>query len=149
MDIKDILSLPKDERDLEIRKLIVPKPWKHKCNWLPQSGYDCLKCGKDLRATKNKGKDSPCPIPDPVALDWNLAMKMRDEAVAKDCEAWTYAAVYVENYRIAVAMNREWTDQDLEHVKREAEWDGVSQWFIDLAQPHHYILAALLAKEEK
>ena len=29
IDIKKILSLPPAERDDEIRKLIVPKPWKH------------------------------------------------------------------------------------------------------------------------
>ena len=168
IDIAKILSSP--ERDDEIRKLIVPKPWKHEWRFdtslfrevgpAPQQ-WKCRKCkgieiyktptlpsGQFIPAVLDQQNPS-CPVPDPIPLlDWNLAMKMRDVVVAENRDAWTYAAVFVENYRIAIAMKREWTKQDEEHVKREAEWGGVSQWFVDLAQPHHYILAAILAGEE-
>lgn len=117
-DIKHILSLPPEQRDDEIRKLLLPE-----------------------ERTNVHGN--------PADLDWGLAMRMRDEAVAEDIDAWTYATCLVDNIRIAVAMNRNFTEEDLLHVKHEAEWDGISHWFTNFAQPHHYILAALTAKEKK
>ena len=154
IDIAKILALPPKERDDEIRKLLGIR-WKHKWNYGPNPKYPhhqgmkwlyvkttCKKCG----AGYDRSHYNPCPCPDPIPLDWKLAMKMRDEAVAKDRDAWIYAACLVENVRIVVAMKREWTDQDKRLVEHEAEWDGISQWFIDFAQPHHYILAAFEAK---
>ena len=53
IDIKKILSLPPAERDDEIRKLIVPKPWKHDYHCqIPmmakgKNGW-CYKCEKDI-----------------------------------------------------------------------------------------------------
>ncbi len=127
MDINHILSLPPDERDLEIRKLIVPKPWEHGklSSILPEYSYLCNKCGENLRTGKNK--DDPCPVPDPIALDWNLAMKMRDEVIGR-------AKVGTVKYHKAMIKLSPYQDQA-----------NTGFWGIIYAQPHHYILAALEA----
>jgi hypothetical protein len=157
MDIKRILSLPKDERDDEIRKLIVPKPWEHDwyyirpCNSIEDEVsqiWGCKKCGKQLMMlclsttipNRELHKQSPnCPIPDPIALDWNLAMKMRDEIVEKDVNEWNYA-----KRKVYMALIEKGLVPVLEcGCCCPPVWD----WWDNFAESTHYILAALKAKE--
>jgi len=135
IDIKKILSLPPAERDDEIRKLIVPKPWKHiREDYL--SGV-CEKCGAVAEETRKKTRlgiipvftysDPTCPIPDRIPLDWNLAMKMRDEVVGKVGTVKYYEA--------------------LEQICPYEDKSIMGFWVSIYGFPHHYILAAVLAKQ--
>ena len=120
IDIAKILSSP--NRDDEIRKLIVPKPWKHKV-----VGYICTRCKMNSGYIYSDKKPS-CTVPDPTPLlDWSLAMKMRDEAVKP-----AKLAFFLEE--VCRAENR----MDYQFAL----------WLVWEAQPHHYILAAILAGEE-
>jgi len=127
INIKHILSLSPDERDDVIRELIAPKPWKHKrCE---KEGIDfcfCVKCGKDL--TPYGTIHENCPIPDPILLDWNLAMKM-----------------FREEDRLILLVRAMCKIYDA----RESSRESFSNWWLHFAQPHHYILAACMTKESK
>lgn len=134
-DLKHILALPPEKRDDEIRKLIVPKPWKH--DWVNNI---CMKCDITLREhtklwhKKRQSCPSFCPIPDPIPLDWNLAMRMRDEVCA-------------------TAIGRVHFEQALKDIYLEVgsvrQVFGLRSWAICHAQPCHYILAALKCKEKE
>ena len=158
IDIKKILSLPPAERDDEIRKLIVPKPWKHDWEFVEilkfydsmveadkrqQERQICKKCGisstvEIFREFRGKTKESiyrvtdPCPILDRISLDWNLAMKMRDE-----CQHMKFWQAMGEVFAIVVAWGKYNCGLN------------VDMWITTKAQPHHYILAACVAKEKE
>ena len=131
IDLKHILSL--DEKELRewLLAKIVPKPWEH-----DTYGYSqriCFKCGK-VKCFKG----NPCPIPDPIALDWNLAMKMRDE-----CESdyeWADARV-----KVYAAMIPEMELMKKERFRRV----GIAGSFFSslYVKPTDYITAALVAGE--
>lgn len=135
MKIERILALSPQERDLEIRKLIDKGPWKHRCNL---GETKCRKCGRDLHYVDRWPELEDCPMPNPVPapipLDWNLAMKMRDECEAKNMEAYRKALkeIFHELYP------RETPPSDLSF-----EW-----WLIFEVKSIHYILAAVAAGEE-
>jgi len=125
----EILALPEKERDDEIRKLIVPKPWKHKkgkLDWDDNRVFiTCSNCKKQWYQSELPTNE--CSVLDPIPLDWNLAMKMRDEAVKP-----AKLAFFLEE--VCRAENR----MDYQFAL----------WLVWEAQPHHYILAAILAGEE-
>ncbi|KKN77612.1 hypothetical protein LCGC14_0358870 [marine sediment metagenome] len=127
MDINHILASP--DRDLEIRKLLDKGPWKHKWKHQEYNRFGCQKCGgiEIWRDNKRIRKHS-CPVPDPIALDWNLAMKMRDEVIGR-------AKVGTVKYHKAMMKLSPYQDQA-----------NTGFWGIIYAQPHHYILAAIEAK---
>ena len=110
MDIKQILSLPEKERDDEIRKLIWPKAWK--------TAVEFEGCNPEEFMRKH------------YQLDWNLAMKMRDEAVES-------------------IGKRDFETLLWEIYCTESEPIGWVRWLSTSIQPHHYLLAALIAKEPK
>ena len=117
IDIKHILSSP--NRDDEIRKLIVVE---HEF----KAGI-CRKCGC---LYGQSGSQSSCP--DPIVLDWNLAMEKFREAMASvDTKRFRRAAylerVYFAGHPEAKSMPRD--------------------WFIFYAKPTDIILAAILAGE--
>ncbi len=137
IDIKAILESP--DRDDAIRKLIKPGPWTH--NYMPVCEgptVTCRKCG-DLHY-RNTSTTTSCPIPDPISLDWNLAMKLRDEAVEKNIDAWIETKK--EIYKTVLSIK-----------KRAASKESrlgvyANAFFANIAQPHHYILAAIVVKEQ-
>lgn len=151
INIKHILSLPPDKRDDEIRKLLVPKPWKHELSLkvdhhkdsaeFSLGGHECMKCARVFPLCI--GDDQPihpptfrygddCPIPDPIPLDWNLAMKMRDK-----CQHMRFWQAMGEVFSYVVAYDKYSCGLNID------------MWITTKAQPHHYILAALKAKEIK
>ncbi len=136
IDLKHILSLDEKERDDAIRKLIVPKPWEHSIVYRPKDDSNwCKKCKLGIRDVSLMGY---CPIPDPIALDWNLAMKMRDE-----CESdyeWADARV-----KVYAAMIPEMELMKKERFRRV----GIAGSFFSslYVKPTDYIIAALVAGE--
>ena len=118
-DPAHILSLPDDERDLAIRKLIVKGPWKH--DWKTCILTWCRKCQGSMI---DIDRDSSCPIPDPIALDWNLA---------KAKQAGYDDKIFEE------ALFQIW--------KTTVDKGNYYLWHLCTAQPHHYILAAVIAGE--
>ncbi len=131
-DIAHILALPEKERDDEIRKLIVPKPWKHRFQWpveiVKPSEFPiwCYNCEGNIPYDV---ATFPCTAPNPIALDANRAMKMRDE----------YCNTPLHEIEFLAA---------LEVVYIEApDFTGFKRWIATKAQPHHYILAAWKAGE--
>ena len=128
MDIDHILSLPPDERDEEIRKLLNPEPREHVMRHRGYDGaYECKNCKRTWNGMLAFIDDKcyTCPVPDPIALDWRLAMKMRDE----------FCNTPMHEIEFLIA---------LESVYIEApDFTGFKWWIATKAQPHHYILAAL------
>ena len=69
MTIKELLALSDDELALELAKVLVPGPWKHKdSRYDPvlQHGFYCTKCHRDL---SNGVIQTHCPVPDPIKLE--------------------------------------------------------------------------------
>lgn len=129
-DIAKILALPPKERDDEIRKLIVPKPWKHRfINEKYLASTRCLNCGVEY---SQDIYETPCPIPDLIALGWNLAMPLYRESTGK-LKSGRYA---IKEKIYAAEMG------DIEEVSVS---DICDWWDYFGAQPHHYILAAIMA----
>lgn len=118
-NLKEILALPPAERDDEIRKLIVPKPWRHKFVKNNLVSTECLNCGMKHHINF----DVDCPIPDRIDLDWNLAMKMKWDTIEEiGYNAWLNGV-----QKVAISVG-------------DFEWPKY-------AKEHHYILAAIIAKE--
>ena len=135
IDIAKILVSP--DRDLEIRKLIseyfpeiLPKPWKHDFYNTHDKGHPIVKCYNCDCEFRGEGYEQSCPIPDPIALDWNLAMKMRDEC---------------QHMKFIVAMNKVFIR--VAEIGKHPCGLNYGAWITTDAQPHHYILAAIMAGE--
>ena len=114
--------------DNEIRKLVVPKPWKHDyikgaCRCM------CVKC-EEVGVMDEVGgyvfKNPDCPIPDPIDLDWNLAKKMQAE-----CDQDKFTAALCRIFQSLA----------------EPERGFYEVWIERTAQSKHYITAALVAGE--
>lgn len=134
INIKQILGLSPDKRDLEIWKLIDLGPWKHNPDFnkdLDGGKWICLKCQKRIGSV---GDDDPCPVPDQIALDWELAMKMRDEC--NEPTERTYFELALRDIHYEAESSTRWPE-------------GFVRWTLCDAQPHHYLLAAIKAKESK
>ena len=115
---EQLLALPEPELIRIASEKFVPKPWKHNITG-PGRRY-CHKC-------EMYGCTGPCPVPDPdpIKLDGNTAMALRDKAVAgKDSTAFS-------NYLLEVFGGGIEGDIDECFAK---------------AQPRHYIIAAILAE---
>ena len=69
---------------------------------------------------------------DTESPDWpELAFRLRDEAVAADFGLWTQGCVLVHR-----------------HVRPDTT-RTIYEWYLDDAQPEHYIVAALIAQHLK
>ncbi len=126
IDPKHILSLDEKERDDEIRALI---GLEHKF----KAGR-CCKCGC---LYGQSGSSSPCP--DPIALDANLAMEMRDEVGGPDVNQWHEAKISVFNARVPQA--------EIYKKDKSKQLNIASRYFADSANEIDIIIAALLAGE--
>lgn len=135
IDIKHILSLSPGKRDLEIRKLLNPGPWKHDWHWNLEGENVCRRCLFPLEAYEELARDKkyfqPC-VPDQIALDWELAMKERDE-----CQHMEF------NIAMHKVLNR------VVEIEKYPCGIDYGVWVTTKAQPHHYLLAAIVAKESK
>ena len=124
-----LLALSEDELALEAAKVLTPGPYKHE----PTKGSGiCKRCGV-CPSIWCKGlafyDDNSCRPPDPITLDWNTAMKLRDKMVEKyGGLVWEGALGDVEMVEI--------------HTNNIFVMDTMSQ-------PRHYIIAAILAAQEK
>ena len=133
-DIAKILALPPKERDDEIRKLIVPKPWKHRfINEKYLASTRCLNCGVEY---SQDIYETPCPIPDLIALGWELAKQMLIKLTIEQktvCKKIVMEIFQKTKKAMAVlAPNK----------KVEFDW-----WLLFCAEPTDYILAAIMAGE--
>ena len=136
MNIPKILALPPDELRKWLLERLVPKPWLHNWTCRVSDGKveGCDKCKQPHYGFPYNKKKEVCSRPDPIALDWNLAMKMRDEI----CRTETGRNQF-EQALLDVASNR--NELITTFTPR------FTQWVICSAQPHHYILAAVMAGE--
>ncbi len=130
MDVAKILSLPPAELKKWLLERVVPKPWKHEWDTCGQNARNkCQKCGKAWASSSDAIKRNfSCPVPNPIALDWNLAKKMQAEI-----PFWDFEEAMKHVFEAEGAI----TKMTFEH------------WWKHYAQPHHYILAAILAGEGK
>lgn len=135
MDIKKILSLAPEERDLEIRKLVVPKPGKHSTFVCFEGTYHeiyrCRKCSKEF-IVDDATDDDICPVPNPIPLDWNLA-----KAKQAECDQTKF-------------FDAMWKICEIVHGKELTDIGDtgfVDAWTAYDATEHHYIIAAWIAEE--
>lgn len=141
IDLKHILSLPPDKRDDEIRKLLPPKQGKHRWsrNYYQGGLRWCTKCKEWLDPQKH----SPCPIP----LDWELAMKMRDEIRGEEWPFGKWEAFRKAVLQMYKILEPEKSARGIKKLGNSDFTDVVLGWLALSAQPRHYILTALKAKE--
>lgn len=124
MDIKHILSLPPDERDFEIWKLLYPDTWKEMQGIYSKYHMNDEETAADF--AKQVG----------TKLDWNLAMKMRDDMCNHKTAIhgpWRIYQAVVRPQAVEAPNEELYLACDMWH------------WFVTKAQPHHYILAAIQA----
>ncbi len=131
--VQQWLDLPKDKCALELAEVLTPKPWKHNNTGLGPEGITleypksyCPKCHKEFADTADKCEDSDlyCPVPDPIKIDWNTAMKW----YRPHSKLWTYI-------------------QCLENIWRFLSHGDFTFWQEHEAQPKHYLIAAAMAME--
>ena len=114
---KEWLAVPEDELGVELAKVLTPGPWKHKWVSGEQGKQVCKKC--HTRYSLQAVKDS-CPVPDPIKVDWNVAMEWFRES------------------------------KPLKSILRSLcgpSWASATSWMLVEAQPHHYLIAAAMAAE--
>ncbi len=111
------LAIPEDKLGVELAKLRTPGPWKHSTP--NRSGGRCYKCGTITDDWDSAIEGSGCPVPDAINInDWNVAM--------------------------------EWFRQHnpsrtiLRQVCGPHPIDCIT-WFLAIAQPKHYLIAAAMA----
>ena len=121
------LALLDDELCIEAAKLLSPKPWKH-----TEPSYRrqypnkiCQKCGRKFtyHIDASEFHRTTCPIPDPIALDWNTAIQLFKDT------AGSVQSLYEVYIRIGGGFVRTVT------------------WIKAYAKPEHFIVAACIAKE--
>ena len=141
IDIAKILVSP--DRDLEIRKLIseyfpeiLPKPWKHDFYNTHDKGHPIVKCYNCDCEFRGEGYEQSCPVPDPIALGWELAKQMLSKLTIEQktvCKKIVMEIFQKTKKAMAVlAPNK----------KVEFDW-----WLLFCAEPTDYILAAIMAGE--
>jgi hypothetical protein len=130
------LALSESEQAVELAEVLVEKPWKHSMSYVKYSGY-CPKCRRKFTAKEKMTlKHYPCPVPDPIDIhDWNVAMEWRDKIIVNiktddDRDKWDDMLHKVFD---AAGGRATGLDKDI--------------WFVDYAQPIHYLIAAAMAKE--
>ncbi len=115
----------------ELAKVLTPgDEWKH--DLLPEhpSAGMVSCCSKCREVSPICG---PCPVPDPITIDWNTAMEYRD-----------IGQKIVDNlYDVFLSLKTE----DFRHVQHRIL--GFETWFKFAVQPKHYLIAAALAAERK
>ena len=109
---------------VEAAKVWTPREWEHKVGHYGE--WICVKCRKTFRSDKNI--PCTCSVPDPIVIDWNTAMEWRDRAVEQNLEAWETAL-----HDVCCAGR--------------GKYDSIDRFMEGYIQPHHYIIAAILAKE--
>jgi hypothetical protein len=111
-----------DELGVELAKVLTPGPWKH--DWGNKSR--CANCARYWP----EDIDSPCPVPDPITIDWNTAMEWFRKTPLL-CQAVAMKCIY--------------------YVVMEGDADELSEmylWWLTFAQPKHYLIAAAMAGNE-
>ena len=142
---KEYLAMDDKTFAVEIARVLTPGPWKH-INKKPISVqfqnppirekiYYCSKCGEIFQRDNRKMK-IPCPIPDPITLDWNLAMKIFRDAEKQHSDInWKMEVCNAAKGYILAPHEA--------HAPTTMMWI----WFCVEAQPRHYILAAAIVLE--
>ncbi len=116
-----------DEFGVELAKVLTPGPYSHAIGHYGE--WICVKCRTTFPSDENIPRT--CPVPDPITIDWNMAMKWRDKTGYLDFEYW---------------LNEVWkplTDFD------DCFYDSYDLWKDTKAQPKHYLIAAAMAAEKR
>ena len=138
------LGLPKDERALELGRVLTPEPWKHGELELSYQDEDqflcCAKCDDKIYQVWEGGhagvkrlapRPDSCSVPDRITIDSNTAMKERDKATSGMTTAFT--SIMYEIWNECVYGD-------------SMEFE---EWLAEHAQPEHYLIAAAMAAERK
>ncbi len=117
-----------DDLPLELAKVLAPKPWKHS-HVIDDDEKYCGKCG-----FSDSQQQPYCSVPDPIKIDWNTAMKWRDEAC---CTATGLELVYQAMVDIC-------EEEPIDYLTDD---NGFDMWLFKIAQPKHYLIVAAMAAE--
>ena len=123
MTLTEFLNLPNPEQALEAAKCFNKKPWDHEWQKGFNASHKCLKCG-------HQGFDKmPCPLPDPLTLDWNTAKRLQGE-----CERNKFDTA-LDAVAMALGINQVvWWEESFDYAVHDAD-------------PLHYIAACMAAKD--
>ncbi len=143
------LKIPKDELGVKLAEVL--KVSKH--NWLEPAVYHgpedplgfvkkCQKCGHVYTIAE---ASIPCPVPDPIKLDWNTAMEWFRKTATDYQERLTGAVVEIFLYEIDDGNGN--ADRMVGLLKKKQLEANAIAWFTFYAQPHHYLIAAAMAAE--
>ena len=65
-----------DELPRKLAEVLTPGPWKHDVKAITAQHVKCNKCRKTVCVKGQKWdfpNSQPCPVPDPIVIDWNTA----------------------------------------------------------------------------
>ncbi len=158
------LDLPKDERALELGRVLVPEPWKHGELELSYQDEDqflcCAKCGDKIYQVWEGGhagvkrlapKIDNCSVPDPIKTEgpeaWGVAMEWFRKAATEYPEKLTNAIVEIFLHEIDDDTGN--ADRMVALLEQKQLEANAIAWFMFYAQPKHYLIAAAMAAERK
>ena len=101
-------------------------------------GYKCCKC-KTIYDTLAEFEADECTVSDPIPLTWPEAMKHRDILILEDrisLDEWYNVCRYIYIKK---------SGKQAKYVTKVE----VLEWWVDHAQPKHYLIAAALCKENE
>ena len=138
-ELLKVLDLPKEGQAEKLPYYVQPKPWEHisSGSFTPSSCDPeyCEKCRKKLMTWQDE--ESECPVPDGISESLaDLAFRLRNEV---DIDLFWVGMIQVMNK----AATKEQVYAGRGFVETNADW-----WW-KYARPIHWIIAALIAKEQK
>ena len=117
-----------DDLPVKLAKVFTPGPHSHDFyGGKDEPSEKCLKCNLDEDTV-----ECFCSVPDPITIDWNVAMEWFRKAPKTQVTVIAMRSVY----RFATGMRAR-----LDYT--------VIRWFLEFAHPKHYLIAAAMAAERK
>lgn len=145
-EILAVLDLPEKEQRRKIAVYLNPPPWKHNfvAGFLPEDPERCDKCGKKLETNEDYNAECPYTYDYDGSLA-DLAIRLRDEIINTSESIWSKAKELTA---------KKWVDDYIKLVKKVCDMNLsdnyiglVNAFFVNEAQPIHWIDAAIIAKE--
>lgn len=160
-DLLKVLDLSEEEQILAVVKIVQPKPWLcspcvtgHAMNSRVVIPYlKCEKCEREIKVEEVNVERSwhvgfekyttkkECSIPDELDISLaDLAFRLRDEV---SCMQYWWDGVL----QVYQKCKADFIAVHIKLVPEVAELGAAQQWYANAAQPIHFIIASLIAKQ--
>lgn len=137
--VEQWLAIPDNKLPVELAKVLAPGPWNHERERNSGHRIECVKCNAkcatgtwacSICETHCPLFFDPCPVPDPITIDWNTAMEHM-----RKCE----------RDKFLFAM---WKVSNL-YPDRDGRREKMLGYCVFIAQPKYYLIAATLSKDKE